>query len=164
MSDDSTTDPVAVMLRAAGAALTTALAEAEARGYERGRREATREATGLPETLRTQLMALATLVEGVKGSVAETDDALDSLSASDADDLIDIPHTGDSFDDAQTFLETYGGQQLVDPDNLDVDKSDVETWLRETSAGVRSLGEAIAALLATSETSEPTDKAADKAA
>ena len=64
-------------------------------------------------------------------------------------DTITVPDTGDSFGDVESFLADHGGNELVDPDEIEIDVDDLRnmqsvladhaTALRETLDALRAL-------------------------
>jgi hypothetical protein len=144
--------------RTASEYVAQALAAADAAGYARGLAAAPPAApvAALPPDVATLLALLATAAETadeVEAAGRTVDSLCDDVAPTSRGrrsyDTITVPDTSDSLDEISTFLGDHGGNELVDPDEIEIDVDDLRnmqsvladhaTALRETLDALRAL-------------------------
>lgn len=149
------TDPMYVLPAAVEAAQRTAseivveaIRAAETAGYERGKREAR------PAAEPVALLALLKRATALVAEAEETTSGIDGL----CDDLsvrtkrrattIQVPDTGDSFDEVRSFMADHGGSELIDPDDAEVNSDEVREAAEGSLGDLRKIGDLIAEIRA----------------
>jgi hypothetical protein len=145
--------------RTASEYVAQALAAADAAGYARGLAAAPPAApvAALPPDVAALLALLATAAETadeVEAAGRTVDSLCDDVAPTSGRkrgrrSTITVPDTGDSFGDVESFLADHGGNELVDPDEIEIDVDDLRnmqsvladhaTALRETLDALRAL-------------------------
>jgi hypothetical protein len=118
--------------RVASEYVATALATADRTGYERGLAEgrAADRAGAVPEGLLALLRRAEQALSPIEGSVTSLNGYCDELTVvakrrGRRQDCVTVPDEGDNFGDVAKFLSDYGGKDLVDPDEIEVDADEV---------------------------------------
>jgi hypothetical protein len=165
--------------RVAADYVAQALAAADAAGYARGLAAAPTAAptvAALPDVaaLLALLAAAAETADEVESAGRTVDSLCDDVTPTSGSgrrggryETITVPDTGDSFDEISTFLGDHGGNELIDPDNVEIDLDDLrnmQSVLADHAAALRETLDALRALLTPAaatetETSEATEAA-----
>ena len=161
------TDPLYVLAHAVETAQRTAseivaeaIRAAETAGYERGVREAPKApaapaAAAPSDALRALLAKVTELVAEAEGTGSSIDGLCDDLTVGAKKrgrrtQTIAVPDSSDSFSDVATFMDDYGGKELVDPDDIEIDADEVRNVasnLADTLAQINDALDALRALL-----------------
>ena len=147
--------------RTASEYVAQALAAADAAGYARGLAAAPPAApvAALPPDVAALLALLATAAETadeVEAAGRTVDSLCDDVAPTSRKrgrrsyDTITVPDTGDSFGDIESFLADHGGNELVDPDEIEIDVDDLrnmQSVLDDHATALRKTLDALRALL-----------------
>jgi hypothetical protein len=132
------------------AAMASAIAAAEARGYQQGRKDALGEPS-MAAVDRASLNRLATSLRDIMGKVDEVSLALDEgdiLDGIEVDaDAIEVPADDCGLSEIAEWLGEHGGKTLIDHGDAAVDCDSAREAMAAQAAKLQAIRDALCALI-----------------